>query len=256
MKRIVFIFSILFIFCVGVSFGCDGNCDRAANESVQKTIAVKNDKGELTASTYICGKKAFIELYGMLSTQDLNFFNDINYLRENTDIRDVTVLITSPGGNPWTAFSIIGQVRLAEKEGFKFKAIAAGQVFSAAVPLFVGFDNREAVWGTAFMIHEPTSTISGSYSQYRSANQLFDLIRREYYGLLIERTNVKDIKQWEEWESAVYWFGVDEAKEMGVIPTTTEEIADECIIDRNVDDDCQRLVDVFQKNRLHSGAIQ
>jgi ATP-dependent protease ClpP protease subunit len=206
MKKLAVVFTIIFM----LAAPCLG-------EDVQKTITVKNDNAELSDITDIVGNQAIIRIYSALTADDAALWNDLMILKDR-GIIDITFFINSPGGLAFTGFSLAGIISWAQNNGFKLKAYASGIVASAAVPVFLAFDNREALGNVIFMIHEASTEMAGSTSQFKATNEMLELIRDQYFQILMDRTNIKDRDQWEKWERDTKWIGLDEAREIGIVP--------------------------------------
>jgi len=174
-------------------------------------------EAKLSSMTFIANDKAFMKIYDNLDFEDKDFWNDISILKLK-GITEAEVFINSYGGSAFVGFALYGLIQQAQKDGFKFHAIANGLIASAAVPVFLAFDNRTAVANTVFMIHEASSSLQGSSSEFRSQTALFDLLRDQYFNILMDRTNLKDKEQWEVWERKTEWINMQRAIEIGIVP--------------------------------------
>jgi len=172
---------------------------------------------KLSSMTFIAGDRAFIKIYDALDYEDRDFWNDICILKTK-GIYDVDVFVNSYGGSAFVGFALCGLIEQAQKEGFRFRAIGNGIIASAAVPVFLSFDNRIAVSNTMFMIHEASSAMEGTSSQFRSQSELFELLRDQYFKILMDKTNLKDREQWEKWERKTEWITLERAIEIGIVP--------------------------------------
>jgi ATP-dependent protease ClpP protease subunit len=191
-------------------------------EIIQKTIAIENDAGYLSPITSISSGHAHMVIYGYLDVQDYQVWNDLAVLKER-GVTDLSIMVNSDGGSIEVAFAVIGQLLDAEKNGFNIDIMASGTVASAAVPIFVSLDNRKAVWGTFFMVHESSASLSGTMSDHKSFSIYSELMRDRYFELMMDRTKIKDRKQWEEWERQTKWFTLEEAIEVGIVPSPCSE---------------------------------
>ena len=183
----------------------------------ETTMTLKNPETELSDLTSVCGDKAAMFIYSALTTDDTKIWNDFQYLK-NHGISNVVVYVNSPGGYATTGFALAGVFRWAQDNGFNMTAYASGIVASAAVPVYLAFDNRKALNNVIFMIHEASTEMSGTSSQFKSQSDMFDLMREQYFNILIDRTNLKDREQWERWERDTKWIGLSEAVELGIVP--------------------------------------
>ena len=187
-----------------------------AGDGVQKTMDIVNEQGVMSGMTFISGDSAFMYISGALDSHEWWFWNDISILKSSTKIRGVEVVINSPGGRLDTALALVDMINGAEKDGFKFKAYGRGMVASAALAVFVAFDERVIGESCVFMVHEASSNFEGSTSDQRAHRQMVELMTTRYYEILIRETEVKDLKKWREWEAKTEWFNAKTALKRGV----------------------------------------
>ena len=213
MKTIILIM-VLFMFAAP-AFGRPGVL--AWEDAVQKTMDVPNKQGQLSTMTFISGNKAYMTIYDAISYQDKYFWNDIAVLENQTEIKNIDVMVNSYGGSSFVAFALVDMINRAEKDGFKFKAYGTGVIASAAIPIFLSFNERVASPGTLFMVHEGSSRLSGTTSQFQAHNVMIELLQDRYFDILILETKVKDRTKWKEWERDTEWFDAETAQERGLI---------------------------------------
>ena len=175
------------------------------------------EQAKLSHITTVSGDKAYMYINGKIETQDTYIYNDLSVLREQTDIRDIEVFISSGGGRVFVGFCIADIINTAEKQGFKFKAYGVGIIGSIAVAIFLACDERVATPNTLFMIHELKSALEGTTTDFNAQQRVMKLMRDQYFGILIKETNIKDLKQWEEWERKTEWFNAETALARGLI---------------------------------------
>jgi ATP-dependent protease ClpP protease subunit len=189
-------------------------------DRISKSMDVHNDKGHLSALSFLAGGKAFAKIFSGLSVSDVTrLWNDLVVLENNTDIREVHVFINSPGGDAFSGLALADQIERAQKRGFTIIAHASGIIASAAVPVFAVCDERYAAEGTIFMVHEAALWKwpgRETASDIRSQNELMNLLRERYIKKLVDNSKLTK-EQWEAMEQKTTWFSADKAKEYGIV---------------------------------------
>jgi ATP-dependent protease ClpP protease subunit len=189
---------------------------------INRAMEVSNPEGQLSQLSFICQKtkKAFIKIFSGLSVADVTrLWNDIVYLENNTDIRDVNLFINSPGGDAFSGLALADQIERARNKGFKITAHASGIIASAAVPVFAVCDVRLAAPGTIFMVHEAALWKwpgRETASDIRSQNDLMYLLRDRYITKLVDNSSLSKEK-WEELEKKTTWFSAKTAMGYGLV---------------------------------------
>ncbi len=183
--------------------------------------------GVLSSLTYITptddGKnhKVYMKLFSGISVSDYVAMNDdFIKLRDYTKIREVTLILNSPGGSAFDGLSIADLIeRMQNDHGFTVTAEATGIVASAAVPVFAVCKIRTASPGTLFMVHEAAlwkwpgrETSSDIIAQ----GKLMEKLQARYLDYLV-RNSTTSIEEWEKMEKATTWFDVEEAEELGLL---------------------------------------
>jgi len=213
MKHLAVLISVMCLLIIGT----------IANSEDQPCSNPKDPlEAKLSSMTVIVDNKAYIKIYDNLDYEDKDFWNDLSILK-NKNITEAEVFVNSYGGSAFVGFALCGLIKQAQKDGFKFHAIGNGIIASAALPVFLSFDDRTAVENTVFMIHEASSQMQGTSSEFRSQNALFDLLRDQYFDILMDRTDLKDKEQWETWERKTEWINLERAIEIGIVPERTEK---------------------------------
>jgi len=210
-------FDVPFNYCLGDDNGQDEAISKDVNDNKKDPLEEK-----LSSMTMIVGDKAFMKIYDSLDYEDRDFWNDLSILRAK-GISDIDVFVNSYGGSAVVGFALCGLIKQAQKDGTRFHAIGNGIIASAALPVFLSFDDRTAVEHTIFMIHEPSSQMQGTSSEFRSQNALFDLMRDQYFDILMDRTILKDKEQWEAWERKTEWINLERAIEIGIVPIGSDK---------------------------------
>jgi ATP-dependent Clp protease protease subunit len=155
-----------------------------------------------------------------LSVSDVTrLWNDLVFLENSTNIREVNLFINSPGGDAFSGLALADQIERAKRRGFHITAHASGIIASAAVPVFAVCDVRLAAQGTIFMVHEASLWKwpgRETASDIRSQNELMVLLRERYIGKLANYSKL-DKEKWEELENKTTWFSAEKAKKWGLV---------------------------------------
>ena len=177
--------------------------------------------GELSHITFVTPETAYIKLFSGISVADfIKIYSDLVKLRDYTEIRDITMILNSPGGSAFDGLSIADLLVKAQAEwGFNITVRASGIVASAAVPIFAVCNERYASPGTLFMVHEAAlwkwpgrETTSDIISQ----GILMKKLQYRYLTYLINNSNLTR-KEWEVREKATTWFTTDQARKWGLL---------------------------------------
>jgi ATP-dependent protease ClpP protease subunit len=177
---------------------------------VSRGMEIKNPGLQLTMMSAISNGKLFIKIYSGLSVADVTrFWNDLIYLENETDIKDVEMFIDSPGGDAFSGLALADTIKKFQSRGFHFTAHATGIIASAAVPVFAVCDVRLATKSTIFMVHEAALWKwpgRETASDIRTQGKLMDLLQKLYLDILVENSNL-NFDQWVALEKATAWFG-------------------------------------------------
>jgi ATP-dependent protease ClpP protease subunit len=195
--------------------------DCVCMEDVSKTMTVENPNMELSRLTGITSKGAYMKVFSGLSVADvISMWNDLIYLKDNTEIDNINMFINSPGGDAFAGMALSDLIIQAQEEwGFTFHAHASGIIASAAVPVFAVCKVRNARPGTIFMVHEAAIWKwpgRESASDIESQNKLMKILRDTYLGYMVNNSNLS-YKEWRIMEKSTTWFTVDQARLWGLI---------------------------------------
>lgn len=164
--------------------------------------------------------KAWFKVFSGISVSDTTRFKqDLVFLKQKTKVRDIILMVNSPGGSAFDGLAFAGLIKDAQKQGFRISAEAYGIVASAAVPIFAQCRPRSAVEGTIFMVHEaaiwkwPGRETS---SDIRAQNELMRLLSDRYIRFLVENSKLS-ADEWLLLEAKTSWFGTEKAKDYGLI---------------------------------------
>jgi ATP-dependent Clp protease protease subunit len=196
------------------------NVDAKTGDQINKSMQIHNPEGSLSQLSFISNDKAFVKIFSGLSVSDVTrLWNDLVYLENSTNIREVNLFINSPGGDAFSGLALADQIERAKRRGFHITAHASGIIASAAVPVFAVCDVRLAAPGTIFMVHEASLWKwpgRETASDIRSQNELMVLLRERYIGKLANYSKL-DRAKWEELENKTTWFSAEKAKKWGLV---------------------------------------
>ncbi len=189
-------------------------------DRINRSMEVPNQEGHLSQLSFISKDRAFIKIFSGLSVSDVTrLWNDLVVLENNTNIRNVSLFINSPGGDAFSGLALADQIERAQRKGFHITAYASGIIASAAVPVFAVADERYAAPGTIFMVHEAALWKwpgRETASDIRSQNELMGLLRERYIGKLTANSKL-DKAKWEELEKKTTWFSAEKAMDWGLV---------------------------------------
>jgi ATP-dependent protease ClpP protease subunit len=191
------------------------------NDEISRSMSVQNIDGELSMLTFVAQDRsaAYLKLFSGLSVSDVTrFWNDVTWLRINTDVREVVLYINSPGGDAFSGLALADEIERAQRHGFKIIAHASGIIASAAVPVFAVCDERLATPGTIFMVHEASLWKwpgRETASDIRSQGELMHLLRERYLAKLVANSNLT-VSEWEAMEVKTTWFSAKQALDWGL----------------------------------------
>ena len=196
------------------------NVDAKTGDQINKSMEIPNPEGSLSQLSFISNDKAFVKIFSGLSVSDVTrLWNDLVFLENSTNIREVNLFINSPGGDAFSGLALADQIERAKRRGFHITAYASGIIASAAVPVFAVCDVRLAAPGTIFMVHEASLWKwpgRETASDIRSQNELMLLLRERYIGKLAAYSKL-DTAKWEELEYKTTWFSAEKAMEWGLV---------------------------------------
>jgi hypothetical protein len=83
-------------------------------ERVNRSMEVPNQEGHLSQLSFISKERAFVKIFSGLSVSDVTrLWNDLVVLENNTEIRDVSLFINSPGGDAFSTNVLRPPVRFS-----------------------------------------------------------------------------------------------------------------------------------------------
>lgn len=126
----------------------------------------------------------------------------------------ITIQLSTYGGEIIEMFSIIDFLKSVP---CPIIMVASGKIMSAGLPIFLCGDIRLAYPNTRFMMHSISHKVGGKLKDTEIDVKEGALLNNVMLEMLV--SNTKKNKKW--WEAKVnshdYYFGVKEAKELGVI---------------------------------------
>jgi ATP-dependent protease ClpP protease subunit len=127
-----------------------------------------------------------------------------------TKIKELKILMMSPGGYAFCAIPLAGLVEKIQKQGIKVTTYAVGMVASAAVPMFAIANERVAAPGTLFMVHHITS---GSQDKDR---EFYEKITKTYINILAKHSYLSKAKIRKMMDESAQ-FTAEEALKLGLV---------------------------------------
>lgn len=135
--------------------------------------------------------------------------------RDDDNMKDpITIIINSDGGDLYEALGIIDYITT---QSVKYNVIARGRAMSAAALILVcGTGTRAASKHTHIMIHELSSSNSGTASDIKLAASHIDRLDDILYDLLGSNTK-HDKEFWQNMARRDYFMSAERALELGII---------------------------------------
>jgi ATP-dependent protease ClpP protease subunit len=127
-----------------------------------------------------------------------------------TKIKELKILMMSPGGYAFCAIPLAGLVEKIQKQGIKVTTYAVGMVASAAVPMFAIANERVAAPGTLFMVHHITS---GPQDKDR---EFYEKITKTYINILAKHSYLSKAKIRKMMDESAQ-FTAEEALKLGLV---------------------------------------
>ena len=153
--------------------------------------------------------------------QGLTFdvLSKVRLLRKiNPDLKSVTILLNSPGGDVVETLGLIDYIRsLDSNEGIKTNIVCRGSAMSAAALLLAsGTGVRAASKHSKIMVHQLSTFAAGKLSDLKSNAKFAEQLENDCNTIMEECTK-KDKKWWEENQQNDYFLSAEDALELGII---------------------------------------
>ena len=141
-----------------------------------------------------------------------------NKSKINTDLKSVTILLNSPGGNVVETLALIDYIRtLKENEGIDTNIVCRGSAMSAAALLLAcGTGLRAASKHSKVMVHQLSTMNYGKLEDIKSNAKFAEELEDDCNTLMAEVTK-KDKEFWKENQRSDYFLSAEEALELGII---------------------------------------
>ena len=153
--------------------------------------------------------------------QGLTFdvLSKVRLLRKiNPDLKSVTILLNSPGGDVVETLGLIDYIRsLDSNEGIKTNIVCRGSAMSAAALLLAsGTGVRAASKHSKIMVHQLSTFAAGKLSDLKSNAKFAEQLENDCNTIMEECTK-KDKTWWEENQQNDYFLSAEDALELGII---------------------------------------
>lgn len=145
------------------------------------------------------GKRGYYLMTGSITGSDYDVFFQAIKAFERYGIKDIVLILNSPGGSAFHGFAIAELMIEYQGKGFTFEVRAYGFVASAAVLLFVtGTQGKRFVSPFAtFYLHEVQMVkffdVSSTSKQRREA-EFMEHIERIYRKIVLDRSKISEEK--------------------------------------------------------------
>ena len=136
----------------------------------------------------------------------------------NKDLKSVTILLNSPGGDVVETLALIDYIRtIKENEGIDTNIVCRGSAMSAAALLLAcGTGLRAASKHSKVMVHQLSTMNFGKLEDVKSNAKFAEQLEDDCNTLMAEVTK-KDKEFWKENQRSDYFLGAQEALELGII---------------------------------------
>ena len=136
----------------------------------------------------------------------------------NKDLKSVTILLNSPGGDVVETLALIDYIRtIKENEGIDTNIVCRGSAMSAAALLLAcGTGLRAASKHSKVMVHQLSTMNFGKLEDIKSNAKFAEQLEDDCNNLMAEVTK-KDKKFWKENQRSDYFLSAEEALELGII---------------------------------------
>lgn len=166
---------------------------------------------------------AVVKIEGYISSWDrvaANFKAQVDAL-VNAGIKDFTVYINSEGGSVFEANEIVNELK-------RFKGTSTAMLgalcASAATVIAISCNKIIASANTSFMIHKPSTYVSGNAAEIEAQLKALKNIEKQYLAAYAKKTGLSEDTIESLWKED-YWMDAEEAREkhfVDEIDSTTE----------------------------------
>jgi len=136
----------------------------------------------------------------------------------NKDLKSVTILLNSPGGDVVETLALIDYIRtIKDNEGITTNIVCRGSAMSAAALLLsCGTGLRAASKHSKVMVHQLSTMNFGKLEDVKSNAKFAEQLEDDCNTLMAEVTK-KDKEFWKENQRTDYFLSAEEALELGII---------------------------------------
>lgn len=189
-------------------------------EDVSKTQEVYDPSVKLSPLACLIGDQAYVKIISGIGSFDVaNLWTDFRYFVDVAKVKEINVLIMSPGGDGLAGLAISDEITRLTGRGIKVTAYASGLIASAAVPIFASCSMRYASPGTMFMVHEPELfkfLSSEKRADLRTQGEMMDILVDKYIGVLAKHSKLSK-QEWEKKGLETTYFTAQQAFEWGLV---------------------------------------
>lgn len=184
-------------------------------------MAIKNYKPTLTYEDYLAFldlQRGIIRVPYSISEDTANRFRmEIDYIK-SLGLTDITVYISSPGGNAYDAFSMYDSLKSFDGN---VTAVVNGLAASAAAMIVLQAANyRKATTNSRFLLHEVSRWVfiaKEKVSQLEDEVAEMKKIEQTVVNMLSEKCNKSDEEIRKLIQRREIWMSASEAKDWGLI---------------------------------------
>ena len=135
----------------------------------------------------------------------------------NTDLKSVTILLNSGGGDVVETLGLIDYIRSLDRDGIKTNIVCRGMAMSAAALLLTaGTGLRAASKHSKIMVHQLSSFTAGKLSDIKSNARFAEQLEDDCNQIMEECTK-KDKTWWKSNQQNDYFITSEKALELGII---------------------------------------
>jgi len=129
--------------------------------------------------------------------------------------KKIVLFINSNGGSLWDGWALFDALELAKSQGFEVTTVAIGQVASAATIPFLAGNPKLATPNATFVIHEPSSWLSGKTSEQKDYLNFISRRSEAYVKLVTSRSKITKRQLLKKMLRKDWFFDAEEAVKLG-----------------------------------------
>ena len=173
----------------------------------------------------VANNAADFYVYGAIEDEKDEYWSgenaiDPNDLKEELDelkangVRDLNILINSPGGSVFAASTIVSQLQRAKQGGLKIHAFIDGLCASAATFLAMVADEINVYKNSIFMVHKPWTFSIGNADELRKDIETLDTLENNVMLPLYKEKAKVDEAELKKLVADETWFNGNEEDEL------------------------------------------